>query len=109
MNSDEEALAKFEAFEAEREAAYQAKREAARANNHIRKRAGKNLGTQWYSHSHRVQFIEGYIDPMSQTLCGGEATIEDISWADARYPKQREYVACQRCKEIRLADPKARR
>lgn len=101
--TDAEALAAFEAFEAEREAAYQAKRAEARANNHIRKKAGRNLGNQFYSHRHRVQFIEGYVDPMSQTLCGGGATIEDISWADGRYPKQREYVACQRCIEIRTS------
>jgi hypothetical protein len=106
--TDAEALAKFEAFEAEQERQYQARRELARANNHIRKRAGKNLGTQWYSHKTRVQFIEGYVDPMSQSLCGGEPTIEDMSWADTRFAKGRDYIACQRCIEIRKADPKAR-
>lgn len=107
--TDQEALAAFEACEAEREAAYQARRASARANNHIRKRAGRSLGNQFYSHSHRAQFREGYVDPMSQTLCGGEATIEDMTWADTRWPKQREYVACPRCIEIRLNDAKAHR
>lgn len=106
--TDEEALAKFEAFEAEREAAYQAKRAEARANNHIRKRAGKNLGNQFYSHRHRVQFIEGYVDPMSQALCGAQATIEDMPWAETRYPSGRAYVACRSCIDIRTADPKSK-
>jgi hypothetical protein len=107
--TNEEAMAKFEAFEAEQERKYQEKRAAARANNHIRKKAGPNFGNGVYSHRHRVQFMADYVDPMGQTLCGGEPTIEDMTWADTRFRKNREYVVCQRCIEIRLQDPKARR
>lgn len=95
------------AADAERDRKYAAEQEWARANNHIRKRAGRNLGNQFYSHSHRAQFRAGYVDPMTQTLCGGTATTQDMSWADTRWPKQRDYVACSRCIEIRCADPKA--
>lgn len=100
----------FAAYEADREAAYQAKMDAERAKpHHIRKKAGPNLGNQWYSHSHRVQFIDGYVDPMSQTLCGAAAGFFDETWADARWPKNRAHVTCDQCIEIRLRDPKAKR
>jgi hypothetical protein len=79
----------------------------ARATCHIRKRAGRSLGNQFYSHSHRVRFREGHVDPQSQTLCGGDATIADLSWSETRHAKARTYVACHRCIELRVADSKA--
>jgi len=99
----DEMLARLEEIEAEREAERAAQMAEAQANCHIRKRAGKNLGNQYYSHTTRAQFRGDYVDPMSQTLCGGEATIADWSWADTRHASNRTYVACERCIEIRVA------
>ncbi|AAD17646.1 hypothetical protein TM4_81 [Mycobacterium phage TM4] len=110
MMTDAEFAARLDEIEAAREREYQEHLAAERAKgNHIRKRAGRSLGNQWYSHQHRVQFIEGYVDPLSQTLCGADATIFDQSWADTRWPKHRAEVTCQACIDARLADPKARR
>ena len=100
----------FARAEQAREDAYDAFMEAERAKpHHIRRRAGVNLGNQFYSHGHRTQFIEGYVDPMSQTLCGAPAGHWDQTWADTRFPKGRADVTCERCLEIRLTDPKVRK
>jgi hypothetical protein len=45
----------------------------------IRKKAGPNLGNQYYSHAHRAKFAGGYRDPMAETLCGADATSYDMS------------------------------
>lgn len=45
----------------------------------IRKKAGPNLGNQYYSHAHRAKFAGGYRDPMAETLCGANATSYDMS------------------------------
>lgn len=74
---------------------------------HIRKKAGPNFGNQFYSHAHRAQFMDGYREPMAETLCGDPATNWDMSWAETRYPKNRAHVECGRCVEIRTGDPKA--
>jgi hypothetical protein len=74
----------------------------------IRKKAGPNLGDQYYSHAHRAKFAGGYRDPMAETLCGANATSYDMSWAETRYRKNRAHVECRRCIEIRTNDdPKA--
>lgn len=73
---------------------------------HIRKKAGPNFGSQFYSHRHHVQFMDGYRDPQAETLCGGAATSYDMSWAETRFPKNRAHVECARCIEIRLSDRK---
>ena len=83
------------------QAAHDAAMAEARATCHIRKRAGRSLGNQFYSHGHRAQFRASYVDPMSQTLCGAPATIADLSWAETRHAKARAFVACERCVEIR--------
>jgi hypothetical protein len=101
MTATPDVYARFVAEEARREAQYQEKLAQAKATCHIRKRAGKRMGNQFYSHSHRAQFRAGYVDPQSQTLCGLEATIADLSWADTRSAKSRAYIACQRCVELR--------
>lgn len=99
----------FGRIEAAREAAYAAFMDSERAKpHHIRKKAGPNYGNQFYSHRHRTQFIDGYVDPMSQTLCGAPAGHFDETWADTRYPKNQAAVTCSRCLELRLADPKCR-
>lgn len=79
--------------------------EQARANAtvHIRKKAGRNLGNSFYSHAHRTRFIDGYIDPQGQTLCGAPATQFDESWADTRYPKALARVECPQCAALRNA------
>lgn len=71
------------------------------ATVHIRKKAGRNLGNNFYSHAHRTRFIEGYVDPQGQTLCGAPATQFDQSWADTRFPKSLAYVECASCIELR--------
>lgn len=76
---------------------------------HIRKKAGPNLGNQYYSHNHRARFAGGYRDPQAETLCGATASNYDMSWAETRYPKGRQHVQCSRCIQIRLHDPKAKR
>ena len=87
--------------------AAQRAREIASATStaHIRKKAGPNLGNQYYSHATRAQLRGDYRDPQSETLCGAKATTFDMSWAEARHPKSREYVECHRCIQIRLDDP----
>lgn len=69
---------------------------------HIRKKAGRNLGNQYYSHAHRVQFAGDYHDPMADTLCGAQATIDDMAWADTQWAKNRAYVTCGACCEVRV-------
>ena len=101
--TDQEWAELFAQEDAKRAAAHDAVMAQARATCHIRKRAGRSLGNQFYSHSHRARFREGYVDPQSQTLCGGEATIADMSWADTRSAKSLAHVACVRCVEIRKA------
>ncbi|WGI36159.1 hypothetical protein QDT91_29525 (plasmid) [Mycolicibacterium aubagnense] len=76
---------------------------------HIRKKAGPNLGNQYYSHSTRMRFVGDYREPQSETLCGAKASNFDMSWAETRYPKNRAFVECERCIEIRLKDGKALR
>lgn len=76
----------------------------ARSTVHIRKKAGRSLGNQFYSHSHRTQFRDGYRDPMSETLCGASSTQFDMSWADARFEKARGYVECPDCLSLRTKD-----
>lgn len=95
--------AEIAAIDAKREAEYAAKMAKARATCHIRKRASCSMGNQFYSHRHRAQFRADYIDPQSQTLCGGDATIADLSWAETRYQKARADVACALCVQIREA------
>lgn len=74
---------------------------------HIRKKAGTNFGNQFYSHRHRTQFMDGYRDPQSETLCGDAPTGYDMSWAETRFAKNRAYVECAQCIQIRLEDRKA--
>ena len=93
----------FAQEDARRDAEHEAAMAQARATCHIRKRAGRSLGNQFYSHSHRARTRAGYVDPQSQTLCGGEATIADMSWAETRSAKALAYVACARCVEMRKA------
>lgn len=73
----------------------------AQSTVHIRKKAGRNLGNQFYSHRHRTQFLDGYRDPMSETLCGAAATQFDMSWADTRFKTARGHVECQDCLTLR--------
>lgn len=75
------------------------------ANNsvHIRQKAGRTLGNQFYSHTHRAQFREDYVDPQSKTLCGSEATTRDMSWSETQWAKSRAYVTCQACVTVRVA------
>lgn len=102
MMSEEEAMSEVERIIAERDAEYERRRAEVEAGpHHIRKRAGKNLGNQFYSHAHRAQFAGGYRDPMAETLCGEPATTVDLSWAETRYAKNLAYVTCERCKELR--------
>ena len=70
---------------------------------HIRKRAGKSLARQGYSHNHAAMFAGGYKDPMSETLCGAEATTHDLSWAETRHARNRAYVSCEACITNRTA------
>lgn len=39
----------------------------------------------------------------SQTLCGAQATVGDMSYGDTRYPSGRSYVSCEECKSLREA------
>jgi len=80
--------------------------EQGKGPRHIRKQAGRNLGNQYYSHHHRTQFLEGYVDPTTQTLCDAPAGFFDETWAATRFAKNRATITCRRCLELRLADPR---
>jgi transcription elongation factor Elf1 len=68
------------------------------AGSHIRKQmAPSKRGDGFY----KVKY--GSSENGSQTLCGAAATDRDMGWGDARFAKNRQYVTCERCLELRPA------
>jgi hypothetical protein len=71
---------------------------------HIRKQIAR---VRTYSRSNPLSdsaaFRLGSDKDGSQPLCGAAPTDRDMSWADGRFAKNRAYVTCERCLELRPA------
>lgn len=64
------------------------------AQEHIRQRPRRNRGNQWY--------LDRGPNGAEKTLCGAPATITDATWAETRWAKNRAYVTCTACIDIRV-------
>jgi hypothetical protein len=72
------------------------------AGVHIRKKITARGGYSPTNPLHdRAAFRASSAYSGAQTLCGDPSTDSDISWADGRFAKHRQYVTCARCLELR--------
>ena len=65
--------------------------------NHIRKQAAHKWGDTFYAPTYSPS------ENGSQTLCGTEPTIEDMTWGETRHASRLAEARCARCRELRAA------
>jgi hypothetical protein len=88
----------FEVLVTTQQAHAAAHREANRPEvTHIRKRVNPNRRRGDGFYTLKLSAAENG----SQTLCGAEATTEDMGYGDTRHAKGLAYVTCEACKQIR--------
>jgi hypothetical protein len=62
--------------------------------SHIRRRPRPARRSRWY--------LDRSANGAEKTMCGASPTTQDMSWAETRWAKNRAYVTCEACINLRI-------